>query len=287
MGYAAVIFSFVYWGLIPVYWKLMQEVDAKELLAYRAIGATIVAFALTRWRNEMRDFFREMGSLRGASFQLGSAILLGINWYTFVWAVINDRVLDASLGYYLCPFVTIALSRLILKQRLNTLQWSAIALAAVGVAFQFQGKGSLPLPALVIACSWGSYGLFKNKTRLSAWGSLAAEGTYMSPICLIFLIVAFQTRGIALGSGDVRLDGLLLSTGLVVSIPMFSYGFGARRVSLATLGVLQFLGPTVTLILAVFIYDEPLGFWKMVSFGVIWAGIGIYIASSMRTRNER
>ena len=284
MGLVAVIFSFLVWGLIPIYWKLMEEVDAMELLAYRVIGATLVAFVLVGLRNEFRAYRKEMSSFRGALFQFGSALFLGINWYTFVWAIINDRILDASLGYYLSPFVTIALGQLFGKDRLNVLQWTAVGLVAFGTAVQFLLKGNVPLPAVIIAGSWGCYGLFKNKNPVSAYCSLAAEGTFLTPLSLIFLIVAGQRTGIALGSGDASLDALLYSTGIVVSIPMLSYGFGARRVSLLTLSMAQYLGPTVTLLVAVFIYNEPFGTGKSIAFFLIWIGITVYIVDAFRQR---
>jgi chloramphenicol-sensitive protein RarD len=277
MGLLAVIAAYVLWALVPVYWKFLQGIPALELLMHRVVWSFLLLLPFLYYRQRWPQFVSAFRQRRLFALQSFAACLLAINWLTYVWAVTNDRIVEASLGYFLCPLASIAFGFLFEKERLRRLQWLAVTFAACGVLFKIASQGYLPLVSLSIAFSWSGYSLMKKRTSLSSVSGLAVESAILLPIGSAYLIW-LQAAGKAhfLNSG-VTNDILLIAAGVVTTIPLLLFAAGAKQVKLSTIGILQYTVPTGTLLLGVLVYGEPFLWSDAVSFALIWLGILLYV----------
>ncbi|MEM9160634.1 MAG: EamA family transporter RarD [Verrucomicrobiota bacterium] len=282
MGYAAIIICYIHWGLVPIYWKLLQGIEPVELMMYRLVFSSLIAFALMVLRKKWRDFATGFQSWRSTGFIGISALAVGINWFTFMWMVVNDRVAESSLGYFLCPFVSISLGFIFEKERPSFLQWVAVAFAGVGVSIMGMRMGYLPFPALVIAVSWGFYSLLKKRSALGPMTSLAGESVFMLPVAVGYLWWLGARSSLEWSGEDIGFRSLVASTGVVTVLPLFIYSFAAKKLTLTAIGLFQYLTPTISLLLAVFHFGEPFGMNEALVFGFIWLGLALYIGEKLR-----
>lgn len=276
-GLAAGFGAFCMWGLLPVYWKALEGVPPLEIICHRIVwSVAFTALFLTfgrRW-GEVRAVF---ANRRSMLILFASGIIIGLNWWLYVWAVNNNHVVDASLGYYINPLVNALLGLLFLGERLNRLKGAALALAALGVAVSIFAHGSLPWIALTLAFSFGVYGLARKTVGVPSLPGLFFETTLLALPGGAWLVwLAVQGTG-ALGHGGAAVDMLLVGAGLVTSLPLLLFAFSARRITLTTVGVLQYVGPTLMFLLGVFVYDEPFDVETLVTFLLIWAGVAVYM----------
>ena len=274
--------AYILWGLFPLYIKQIAEVPALQIVLHRSRWSLVFMAGLLAFLRRfawLPPVLRQPRTL--ALFGLSTLLLAG-NWLLYVWAVNTDRLLDASLGYFINPLVNVVLGYAVLHERPRPLQWAAVALAAAGVLWLAVGAGHLPWIAVVLALSFGLYGLLRKTATLGAVEGLALETLLLAPLAGAGLVwLGLQGQGV-FGQGNWRLDGLLLLAGPFTAIPLLLFASGARRVSMATLGLLQYLGPSIQFVLGVFVYHEPFSFGRGIGFAMIWAALALYSAESWR-----
>jgi len=275
-GLLYALLAFGSWGLFPLYLRLVASVPPLELVAHRSTWSLLFllgVLALLRrwaWLAELRRQPRQL-LLFGAT-----ALLLSVNWLVYVYAVMAGQVLDASLGYFINPLVSVLLAVLVLRERLRPLQWLAVALAATGVLWLTLQAGRLPWVALALAVSFGIYGLLRKTARLGALEGLTLETMLLAPLLLPLLAWFTLQPGGAMARGDLSLNGLLWLSGPLTALPLLFFGAAARRLPLATVGLLQYLSPTLQFLLGIFVFHEPLQPARLVGFVFIWAGLAVY-----------
>lgn len=275
------------WGLFPIYFKLLGQVPALEVLAHRILWSVVVLLALIlvqgRWQ-ALRAEFRNWRRLR---FYLLTTLLISANWLLYIWAVQNGRILEASLGYYINPLVNVVLGVLFLRERLNPRQWAAVALAAIGVLVLIVGYGVVPWIALSLAMSFGSYGMLRKKAGHPATLGLGVETALLAPVALLFILTLAARGTGALGGGDGRTDLLLLAAGLITVAPLLMFLEATRILRLSTVGLIQYMTPTLQFLLAVAVYREPFTATHLAAFGCIWLALALYSADAWSSHRRR
>ena len=272
--YAAL--AYLSWGLFPLYFRQVAAVPALEVVLHRTLWSLVFVLALLAVRRQwawMREVLRQPRVL--GAFAL-SALLLAANWLTYVWAVNNGHVVDASLGYFILPLVNVALGYVFLHERPRPGQWLAVTVAAAGVLWLTVLTGRLPWIALVLALSFGFYGLLRKVAVLGALEGLTLETVLLAPVTMAVLGVwAWQGQG-ALVQGDVATLGWLVLAGPVTAIPLLWFAAGARRIPLATMGILQYIAPSLQLALGVWLFHEAFDVSRLAGFVLIWAALLVY-----------
>jgi len=285
-GVAYGIAAYGMWGLIPIYFKAVSVVPPLEVLAHRVVWSVVMLVPLLFLRGKWPEARRALASRRTMATLLLSTALLAINWYLFIWAIAHDRILEASLGYFINPLVNVVLGMVFLKERLSRPAAVAVALAGTGVVVQAVVIGSVPLIALGLALCFGLYGLLRKTAAVGAVVGLTVETSFMMPVAVGYLLWARQTGGLYLGTGDPTIDGLLVMAGVVTAVPLLCFTSAARLLSLTTLGFLQYIAPSGQFLLAVLVYGEALTTAHIVTFGCIWAALAIFSTDQIR-RSKR
>lgn len=268
--------AYAVWGLFPIYFKQVAQVPALEVVLHRTVWSLLfvlgVLVVLKRWA-WMRALLGQPKVL--AAFAL-SALLLSSNWLVYVWAVQNQHVLDASLGYFILPLVNVALGYVIFGERPRRAQWLAVALAAAGVVWLTLQTGRLPWIALVLALTFGFYGLLRKVAVLGALEGLALETMMLAPLAMAVLVFwGAQGQGV-LVQGDATTLAWLLFAGPMTAVPLLLFAAGARRIPMMTLGILQYIAPTLQFALGVWLFGEPLQASRLIGFGLIWVALLVY-----------
>jgi chloramphenicol-sensitive protein RarD len=273
--------AYTIWTSFPLYFKALGHVGSAEILAHRIVWSALflIAFlAVTGAGGQLRSLFSDRKSLK---VLIITALLVSTNWFTFIYAVTTDRVLESSLGYYINPLVSILLAAVFLGERTTRRQKVSIALAASGVAVQTYIVGRLPAISLVLAFTFGLYGLVRKAARVPAVTGLAVETALISPLALAYLLWLGSRGDLSFLSAGTGTDALLLLTGVVTSTPLVLYGAALNRVRLSTMGIMQFIVPTGHFLWAVFAFGEPFTTGHLVSFGFIWAGLVLYSSETI------
>ncbi|MDB2499405.1 EamA family transporter RarD [bacterium] len=282
-GGIAAAASFFIWGLIPMYWKLLESVNAYELVLHRIAWSFFFLLLILRYRGKLKAYFLVFRGKRLALIHAFGGVMLAINWLAFIYAVTNGQILQASLAYFIVPLVNLGFGFIVLKEGLTWLRGLAVLLACVGVLNEVFGVDEVPWLALTIAGSFGVYGLLKKKSSMGTVTGLALENTVIFPIALVGLVWLFSQNQGALFHAPWSLQALILLTGIVTSIPLLLFSYGARRIQLNTLGILQFIAPCMKFGLAVWLYNEPFSSSRMITFVFIWAGIAFYLFDAFRS----
>ena len=278
-AYAAL--AYICWGLFPLYIKQVAHVPALEVVVHRSVWSMVFVLALLALLGRfgwMRQVLRQPRVL--GVFAL-SALLLSINWLLYVWAVNGNRLLDASLGYFINPLLNVLLGYAVLHERPRRWQWVAVALAAAGVLWLTIAAGQLPWVSLALALSFALYGLLRKTAELGAMEGLALETILMAPLTVGALAFILWRGDGAFLTGHSRDDWLLLLGGPLTAIPLLLFAAGARRVSMSTLGLLQYLGPSIQFVLGIWLYHEPFSALRGVGFALIWCGLLVYSGESL------
>lgn len=274
--------AFLVWGFIALYFKTVEHVGPEVVLAHRVVWSAVFLVGWLRLRRRagaVRAALAERGTRR---VLLASTSLIVVNWYLFIWAVDHDRVLEASLGYFVNPLVNVLLGALVLRERLTPLQRAATLLAAAGVAHQSFAVGTVPLLGLTLALCFGLYGLVRKVARVDAPVGLTAETLLATPLALGWLVFE-AARGGQTGFGDgAGTVALLVAAGPITAVPLLWFVHAARRLRYATVGFLQYLAPTLQFVVAVAILGEPFGTEHLVTFAVIWTALALYSFDSWR-----
>lgn len=275
------------WGLFPLYWKPLHHLPPLEILCHRIVWSAVfllIVLGCKRHWGWLADIARQPGKV---ALFAASSFCLSLNWLLYIWAVNSGHIVESSLGYFINPLVNVLLGRLVLGERLGTLQKGAVALAAAGVLWMTVQLGTLPWIALGLAVSFGLYGLMRKQAPLPSLEGLALETFLMAPLALAALVL-FEWRGQASFGHDGLTETLMLiGAGVVTAVPLLLFANGARRLTLATLGLIQYISPTLQLLLGVLLYHEAFDAARAVGFALIWAGLAVYTLTSVRTLMRR
>ncbi|EKE75894.1 EamA family transporter RarD [Gallaecimonas xiamenensis] len=277
--------AYFLWGIAPAYFKLIQAVPATEILTHRVVWSCVLLLGLLlglRKLAAVRQVFRQR---RQWQTLLLTACLIATNWGLFIWAINSNHMLEASLGYYINPLINVALGMLFLGERLRRLQWVALALAALGVLAQLIAYGSLPWIALVLATSFGLYGLFRKKVPVDPIAGLFVETLLLLPAALVYLWWLDSPTGMS--HNTWQLNGLLIAAGVVTTVPLLCFIAAARHLPLSVLGFFQYIGPSLTFVLAVAVYGESFDPHKALTFLFIWGALGVFVFDALRQQYKR
>jgi chloramphenicol-sensitive protein RarD len=282
-GLACGVAAYGLWGLLPLYFKAIDQIGPLEVLCHRILGSAALLWAWVAWRTP--------GPLVRAALRPRTLGLLGLtgllvaaNWFVYIWAVMNGRVVEASLGYFINPLVSLALGVVVLGERLRPLAWAAVGLATVGVALEALQQGGLPWPALVLAFSFALYGLLRKLAPVEAALGLAVETALLAPLAatgLVWLGLGGQIVFLQRGAG---LDALLLLAGLVTAVPLVLFNRAVRLLPLSTAGFLQYLAPSGQFLLGLLAFHEPMPDGRWLAFAFIWAALGLFSLDLARRR---
>jgi chloramphenicol-sensitive protein RarD len=275
-GIASAICAYTLWGFAPLYFKLLGDVPAPEILIHRVIWSFVfVTFLMMMFGgfSRLRQVLKRPKQLIILTI---TSILIAGNWLLFIWSVNNDHMLDASLGYFINPLINVILGMVFLSERLRKLQWLAVALAGTGVLVQVISFGSIPLVSLGLACSFGLYGLLRKKVNVDAKTGLLVETAILFPVALIFLFANFGDSLTHLMNNDLSLNLLLMAAGIVTTIPLLCFAAAAVRIPLSMLGFFQYIGPSIMFIMAITLFNEPFDLEKGITFAFIWSALVIF-----------
>jgi len=282
VGITCAVTAFLIWGLSPIYWKALKTVPAFEILMHRMIWSFVFLVPLLVIQGQWKDFVGALKSKRILGILTATTLIVGINWFLFIWAINSDHILQTSLGYYINPLINVVLGLVFLKERLRPLQTAAVILAGMGVTYLTIQFGELPWVALAIAFSFGFYALIRKVAPVSSLVGLSIETLLLSLPALAYLIY-LDLNGV--GSFlriTWRLDLLMIGAAFVTALPLLLFTKGARRLNLATVGLLQYIAPSCTFMLAVFYYHEPFAPAQLWTFIMIWTALGMYSFDSIR-----
>ncbi len=286
IGTVLAVAAFVLWGLLPVYWKQLKSIPALEILAHRMFWSFILLLGIKiclKNFTALITYFKNPRKL--LPFVLGSA-LLGTNWFTYIFAINTNHIVDASLGYYINPLFSIALGLVFFREKLNPVQWAAILCAVIGVGYMTLQYGSVPWIALVLTFTFGSYGLLKKKTGLGSVDSLFLEMFFLLPLTLVIILPGLINNSSALYGPSLLISFFLIATGAATALPIALFSAGAKRIPLSRIGFIQYLAPTLMLIIGVVTYGEAFTHVHKVSFSFIWFGLFLYTLSHWKIRRR-
>ena len=282
------IAAFSFWGIVPIYWKWMAAVPAPEILAHRFVWTTTFLFLLLSWQQRWPEVRGAMRSRRAMLYCLASGSAISINWLLFIWAVNVGRVLETSLGYFMTPLVNVLFGAIFLRERLTRLQLASVLLAAIAVLNLTFGYGRFPWIAVVLCVSFGIYGLLRKVSGTAAIPGLFFETILLTPVAIVYLLLLQRGGGLFFGPSHRGISLLLISTGIVTGLPLVWFGHAARHLRLTTIGFLQYLSPSATFFLGVFLYREPFTRAHLITFVLIWIALAIFTAEAiLRWRTTR
>jgi len=284
-GILYAILAYLIWGTMPLYWYLLAEITPYEIVAHRILWSAVLMLLLSVviFKTNFRTILK---SRKKMLYLLCTSALITLNWALYIWAVANEHVVDASLGYYINPFVNVLLGVLFLKERLTGIQKVAIALAFFGVAWLTFSYGNFPFVALTLACTFSLYALLRKKARVEAMPALTVETVIALPIALGFLCLTFVNHTNSYQLTDVTTLLLLMMAGPITAIPLFFFGKATETVSMTTLGFIQYLSPTLQLLAGILLFKEVFSAAHAVCFSFIWLGLILYTVFLIR-ENKR
>lgn len=279
--------AYAMWGLFPLYWPLLEPAGALEILAHRVCWSLLTMLALTVLLRRTAQLRAIVGEPRLLVLLTVASVVIGINWGGFIWGVNNERVLEVSLGYFINPLVTVLLGVVVLGERLRPWQWAAIGLATVAVVGLTLDYGRPPWLAFLLAGSFGTYGLTKKKANVEAVESLTFETLVLAPVAIGYLAWLWTQGDANFGAHGVPHALLLTTTGVVTALPLICFGAAAIRVSMTTIGLLQYLTPTLQFALGVLVFHEEMTPGKWLGFSLVWLALVIFTAETLRHRGQQ
>jgi chloramphenicol-sensitive protein RarD len=276
--------AYAIWGLFPIYWTLIEFVPADQIIAHRIVWSFLLLVLVRRLpiaRRERMELTRGVVGLYAAA-----AVLIAVNWFVYVWAVTHHFIVETSLGYFITPLVNVLLGVVFLRERLRTVQWVAIALAAAGVGYLAIAYGDVPWIAMGLAVSFGTYGLVKKKAPLGSVAGLTLETGLLFVPALVFLSVV-EMRGTG---AFLRLDpptmALVAAAGPITTLPLVLFAAAVQRIPLSAIGILQFIAPTIQFLLGTLVYHEPFNHQQLVGFAFVWSAVIVFAAEGILTRAQ-
>ena len=280
-GILFAIAAYTMWGVAPLYFKLIGQVPAMEILMHRIVWSVVVLVVLVGITGKFEKVKQAVFNPKVMQVLLISGVLLAANWFIFIWAINNNHLLDASLGYYINPLLNIFLGRLFLGERLRRLQKVAVGLALFGVVYFIVSYGQLPWVALALAGTFGVYGLLRKQVAVDSLPGLLVESSLLLPPAIVYWIW-FAGEWSNMLTNDSTLNVTLICAGIVTTAPLLCFTAAAKRIMFSTLGFFQYIGPSIMFVLAAVVYDEPLDGSKIVMFGFVWLALGLFSYDSLR-----
>lgn len=284
------LIAYLLWGFLPIYWKTLDEVSSGTVLAHRVIWSFVFLSLLIVLTNQTKPFIQSatliLKSKKTLLILFTASIVISLNWLTFIWAVQNDFVIQTSLGYYINPLISVVMGIVFLKERLSLAQVLAVGLVAISVLFLTFSYGVFPWVSLILAFSFATYGLLKKFITINSIYSLTIETLFVTPIALLFLIF-FNQASANFTELPTLIMMLLIGAGVATAVPLILFGKAVQELSLSFIGILQYLAPTIMLLLGIFLYDEVFSTAHLVSFILIWIALAIYIASSILDNSNK
>ena len=274
--------AFGFWGIIPVYWKWMAAVPAPQILAHRVVWTAIFLILVLSWKQRWAEVLSALKSRRITLYCLGSGASISVNWLVFIWAVNANHVLETSLGYFMTPLVNVLFGAVFLRERLSRFQLASVLLATVAVLNLTLGYGRFPWIAVVLAISFGLYGLLRKVSGTAATPGLFIETILLVPVAIGYLFVQQLHGTLFFGAPHWTATLLLFTTGVVTGLPLVWFGHAARHLRLTTLGFLQYIAPSCTFFLSIYLYNEPFTRAHLVTFALIWIALAIFTAETVR-----
>jgi chloramphenicol-sensitive protein RarD len=274
--------AYTLWGLFPLFFPLLAPASPLEILADRFVWSFIfllLVMLVTRSWSRMRPLLADR---RVMLMLVVATLLISVNWGVYIWAVFNDRVVEASLGYFINPLVVVLVGTLVLRERLRPLQWTAIGIAAFAVAVLVAGFGAVPWVAIALALTWAGYGLVKKLAGVDPVASLTVETAYGTPFALVFLGWMASQGTLVFGHSSGGNTALLMMTGVVTAVPLLLFAGAANRVPLSTVGVLQYLTPCLQFLLGVTVFGESMPAIRWIGFGIVWIALALFTWDALR-----
>jgi chloramphenicol-sensitive protein RarD len=272
--------AFLIWGLGPIYWKVLNTVPAFETIMHRMIWSFLFLVIILVCQRHWNEFIAALKNRRTFIILFPTAVLIGLNWFIYIWAVNNDHILQASLGYFINPLINILLGVVFLRERLRLLQMVSLVLAGLGVLFLTFHYGEFPWIALSLAFAFGFYGLIRKMAPISSLVGLSVEMLLLSVPALVYILFLFSKEKGAFFRVGIKIDLFLIGTAFVTALPLLLFTLGARRLNLSTLGFLQYIAPSCMFLIGVFLYHEPLSRAQLLTFVMIWTALGIFSTES-------
>ncbi len=279
--------AYVLWGILPVYWKALELVSPFEILSSRFMWSCVFVFLLIIFQKKWPLFAKEVkqvfSNVKTGAAMVAAGITISFNWGTFIWAVNNGHIVETSMGYYINPLVSILFAVVFLRERLDKMQLAAITCAFIGVASMVYSFGKIPWVSLTLAFTFALYGLLKKILPVSALTSIMLETLLITPLALVYEYSLWQQGVSFYASGNLQLIMMLTGAGVVTAIPLLLFTAGARLLPLKIIGFLQYISPTLTLLIGVFVYNEAFTASHLLAFGWIWAALLLFIVSQLRS----
>lgn len=278
LGQIYAILAFLFWGgLAPIYFKQVSNVDAFEILIYRILFSCVTLLPFFLFKKELQALIAAVKDFKTIKYLFFSTFVISLNWLTFIWAIANDRILEASLGYYINPLVNVGLGFLIFSERMTRNQYIAIFIGVVAVLYQLFSLGYLPIVSLILAFSFGFYGMLRKKANVGSIAGLFIEVVILLPFALAYLFYLYHYEVVAFFESTSFYTSFMLAlSGLVTVIPLLLFNGAATRMKLTTIGFFQYIGPTVAFFIAIFVYNEEFNFDKLVTFILIWIALFVF-----------
>jgi chloramphenicol-sensitive protein RarD len=286
-GYIAAAAAFAIWGIFPLYFHVLHQIPALQVICHRIVWSCVFVLGLMAFRGELASV-RAALTNRGVVLRLAAtATLITLNWLAYVWGVTHGRVVETSLGYFIGPLVNVLLGVALLSERLTPAQWTAVALATLGVGYLTTMAGGLPWIALTLAFSFASYGLLRKVVKVDSLPGLATETLLLAPFAIGYLIWSESTAVGALGHSGSVIDTMLIFSGPLTAITLFLFAYGTRQLPYSTVGVLQYIAPSLQFVCGVFVLHEPFDHARAIGFAVIWAALIIYAGEGVRLSRKQ
>ncbi|WP_439120863.1 EamA family transporter RarD [Marivita sp.] len=285
-GVVALIAACCIWGLSGLFYKALSDVPSHEVLAHRIVWSLVFFGIVIGVQGRLHVLWSAVQNPASLKVIVAAALLISVNWFLFIWSIHAGRATEASMGYYIFPLVAVLIGRLVLGERLSRTQWVAITLAATGVMSLTIGLHILPWISLVLASTFGLYGLLKKRLDLGPVISVSAEVLILCPLGLGWLIYLHMGQGGAFGQ-ELTQSLLLMASGPITAMPLILFSFGARRLTMSTVGIVQYINPTLQFLVAVLIFGEPFGVVHLIAFALIWSALAIYSSSAFTQDRAR
>jgi chloramphenicol-sensitive protein RarD len=279
-GILAAIGAFVLWGFLPLYLKALDPAQAGEILGHRVVWSLLFILLLLAIKGRWSWIAQVQKSPRLILVALGCALLLGTNWLTYIWAVTSGHIVEASLGYFINPLLNVLMGMLFLGERLRRVQWLALGIATSGVLYMTFAYGEPPWIALILAFSFGLYGLIRKRSPLGSIEGLSLETLVIILPALGYLLYLGSQGQALFGQGDMRINLLFAGTGIATALPLIWFAYGAQRITLTLLGLLQYIGPSIQMVIGIWLFNEAFSGPRVLGFGLIWIALVIYSLES-------
>lgn len=285
-GFISSVGAFVIWGLLPLYWKMLKSVPAFEILIHRIIWSCVFLFVIILFQKRFGEFLTAFKD-RSLKFSLLSGLIIGGNWLLYIWAVNAGFVIETSLGYYINPLVSVLIANLFFKERLSLNQNFALVLAFVGVMILALGYGRFPWIAVILSFSFAAYGALRKLSGFGPLMGLQIETVFLLIPSIVYFFILASNHSNSMINMSISYKSLLAGAGVVTAVPLLLFAQGVRNLNLSTVGILQYIGPTINFLLGIFIFQEEFTKYHLVSFIFIWAAVIIFSASSIRVELKK